>query len=317
MMPDPNRFTVHFWGVRGSYPTPGRANLRYGGNTACISVQFSGHTLILDSGTGIIQLGRQLVQQSRQAGKDPQIALLFSHYHHDHTQGFPFFAPTRLPNAHISVFGPRQFHHTGPREVLEMIMSQPVFPLTLAELPAQLEFSDVRSGDLLLAGGPGGLLTHWDPASASDPNDPFSARVRVCHSSEHPNGVLHYRIEWCGRSIVYATDREGIPGPEHPLVNFSRGADLLIHNSQYTQAHYEGKSPDQPSTRGFGHSTIQMACEVARLAGVGQLALFHLDPTYDDQQVDRLVVQAQAWFPNTIASYDGLELAYQPCEAPE
>ncbi len=312
MMLNPKPMTVRFWGVRGSYPTPGQSTLRYGGNTACISVHFNGYTLILDAGTGIIQLGRELVRQSQQDPKALAPTLLFSHYHHDHTQGFPFFAPTRLPNAHISVFGPR-LYDTGSQEVLEQVLTLPLFPLQLQELDAQIDYGLMDGGDVLLVGDEVGGIVRCGQNTPT-PQDPQTGRVMAFCSSEHPNQVMHYRIEWCGRSIVYATDREGPMDPNHPLVDFSHHADLLIHDSQYTQAHYEGLTPGLPATRGFGHSTVAMACEVAQLAEVGRLALFHLDPSYSDDQMDQIVTDAQAVFPNTIGSREGLELVFEPCE---
>ena len=312
MMLDSNVLTVHFWGVRGSYPTPGPSTLRYGGNTSCISIHFNGNTLIFDSGTGIIRLGRELVGRSRQEGKPPEPVVMFSHYHHDHTQGFPFFAPTRLPDAHIRVFGPR-LNGRGPRDVLSDVMSLPLFPLQLDDLDARIDIDEVASGDVLLLGDEVGGVARLD-AESTVPRDPNIGRVLVHQSFEHPNGVLHYRFEWRGRSVVYATDREGPIGDDHPLVIFSRHADLLIHDSQYTQDHYEGKAPGLPSTRGFGHSTIAAACEVASRAEVGQLALFHLDPSYSDDQMDAIVIQARGLFPNTISSAEDLELVYEPCE---
>ncbi len=312
MMLNPNRLTVRFWGVRGSYPTPGPATLRYGGNTACISVHFNGFTLILDAGTGIIKLGRELVQQARENPKNLAPILLFSHYHHDHTQGFPFFAPTRLPNAHISVFGPR-LYGTGSREVLAKVLSLPLFPLQLDDLDAQIDFGLLDAGGSLLVGDEvGGAALAG--AGKRAPLSPTTGRVLAFCSSEHPNQVMHFRIEWCGRSIIYATDREGPMSADHPLVEFSRGADLLIHDAQYTQAHYEGIAPGLPSTRGFGHSTVAMACEVARLAGVRKLALFHLDPSYDDDKMDEIVAEAQAVCPDTIACKEGMDLVFEPCE---
>lgn len=312
---DPEVLTVRFWGVRGSYPTPGKATERYGGNTACISIHFHSYTLILDAGTGIIQLGRELVRQTRAGGAAPAPVLLFTHYHHDHTQGFPFFAPTRLPEARIAVFGP-QLHRAGPRKVLSRVMSMPMFPLQLDDLPARLRFETVGSEHVLLVGDEAGGVRRLNAGDPLPAGDPRTAWVRIYQSPEHPDGVLHYRVEWCGRSIVYATDREGPMSADHPLVAFARRADLLIHDAQYTEEHYLGQQPERQSTRGFGHSTVAMACEVARLAEVRQLALFHLDPDYSDDQMGRILTRAQALFPGTISAAEGLSLTYRPCLTP-
>src|SRR5215470_5110187 len=97
---------VKFWGVRGSYPTPGAGTVKYGGNTACVEIQAGTRTIVLDAGTGIIPLGRELAK-SRRAN---EIVLLLSHLHHDHTQGFPFFIPAYLPNSRLNIFGPDGTH---------------------------------------------------------------------------------------------------------------------------------------------------------------------------------------------------------------
>ena len=94
-------FTIKFWGIRGSYPTPGAETIKYGGNTSCVEIRTGGRTIILDAGTGIIPLGRELAKR-----KSSEMILLFSHLHHDHTQGFPFFVPAYIPNTRLHIFGP-------------------------------------------------------------------------------------------------------------------------------------------------------------------------------------------------------------------
>jgi ribonuclease BN (tRNA processing enzyme) len=125
-------------------------------------------------------------------------------------------------------------------------------------------------------------------------------------SHAHPGGVHIYRIEYGGRSLVYATDIEGYVGGYRKLAAFAHGADLLIHDAQYSEEHYRGEMARMPSTQGYGHSTPQMACELAEAAAVRELALFHHDPNYTDETVAGLEVRARRDFPNVCAAYEGL-----------
>lgn len=311
MMGDGGNFTVRFWGVRGSYPTPGSSTTGYGGNTACVEIQAGGHTLILDAGTGIIGLGRALVQTARETGSKVRCVLLFSHLHHDHTQGFPFFTPAFIPGSAISVIGP-DLVNSNPLLTLETIMQPPYFPLRLNELNADFDFHVLHDSEV--------LRIHDNDLQilpAGVPMDHNSVWVRSLRSYAHPGGVLHYRIDWRGASVVYATDTEGYVNGDRRLAAFARNADLLIHDAQYTDEHYLGLVPGLSVTQGFGHSTISMACQAAFCAGVRQLALFHHAPEYSDQQLDAVVERARQIFPDTFAAREGMELHLAQRDEPE
>jgi phosphoribosyl 1,2-cyclic phosphodiesterase len=299
--------TIRFWGVRGSYPVPGSAMARYGGNTACVEIEAGDTTIILDAGTGIISLGRELTRRAREQGRKVSGVLLFSHLHHDHTQGFPFFLPAFIPGTAFQVYGP-DFLGSSPQITLEQVMQPPYFPLRLSDVNGMLNFGVLRETDVLQLGGTG---LHADAqvfAANSMPDDPQAVNVHVLRSYAHPGGVYHYRIDWLGRSVVYATDTEGYVNGDRRLVNFARGTDLLIHDAQYTDEHYLGLVPGLSLTQGYGHSTVSMACQVAATAGAKQLALFHHAPEYDDDQMDRVAAQARATFPKAIVAYEGLEI---------
>ncbi len=280
---------VRFWGVRGSYPTPRADVLRYGGNTACVEVRAGGRVLILDCGTGAIPLGKALVREG--AGRAP--VLLLTHLHHDHTQGFPFFAPAYDREAVLHIFGPGT-----AEEVIEALLP-PSFPLPFEELPARVQVHPL-TGDGEILVGPPEAPPRWVPIGT----DPAfgGVRVRVLSSRTHPrHGIQVFRIEWAGRSLVYATDTEGASEGDPALIRFAQGADVLIHDAQYAPEAYLRR-------RGFGHSTPEMAAAVARAAGVGQLILFHHDPEHDDEAVARQEDLARRLFPNTLAAYEGLEI---------
>ena len=307
-----NNFTIKFWGARGSYPTPGPQTVYYGGNTACVEVRAGGHTIILDAGTGIIPLGRELAARARLgAGTAPlPVVILFSHLHHDHTQGFPFFGPAYNPAARLHLYGPGASEQ-ALEELLARNQTPPAFPLTLRDMNAARDIRAISELDGIVLDESGIRLTRGGVSNSRSAErsrrSPEAVVIRLMKSYAHPGGVYVYRIEWNGYSLVYATDTEGYVGGDRRLAAFAKGADLLIHDAQYSEQHYRGVN-GWASTQGFGHSTPQMACETASAAGVKRLALFHHDPNYDDESVHDLEEQAQAIFPNAFSAREGLEI---------
>jgi phosphoribosyl 1,2-cyclic phosphodiesterase len=302
------RISIKFWGVRGSYPVPGTGTVNIGGNTACVEVQANGQTIILDAGTGIIGLGRSLMARVRQTGAVPEAVILFSHLHHDHIQGFPFFAPAYSPTVRLHFFGPASFEKS-----LDMVLAQnqmpPMFPVTLQEMASTKDIHDIQGGDIILVGeNAGGIALRTAAYVAPGSLLTDVVLIRAHRSYAHPGGVLSYRIEYGGQSVVYATDTEGYVGTDRRLVAFAKGANLLIHDAQFTEEHYRGMRDGLPSTQGHGHSTAPMAREVASAAGVEQLVLFHHDPGYDDETIRGIETQAQSLFPNTAAATEGMEI---------
>jgi phosphoribosyl 1,2-cyclic phosphodiesterase len=288
---------VKFWGVRGSYPAPGAATVKYGGNTACVEIRAGTRTIILDAGTGIIPLGRELARR-----RAHEIMLLFSHLHHDHTQGFPFFLPAYLPTAKLHIFGPDGMHESL-KNVLEHNQSSETFPVRLGEMASSKEIQSVRESQIIVWEETG-VRAVGSTAGFGDE----AVVIRIHRSYAHPGGVYVYRIAWRGRSVVYATDTEGYVGTDRKLVQFAKDADVLIHDAQYLEAHYRGQLAGFPATQGYGHSTAAMACEVALASKVGQLILFHHDPSYSDALVGGMEATAKAQFAATKAAYEGLEI---------
>jgi phosphoribosyl 1,2-cyclic phosphodiesterase len=304
MMDHQGEFIVRFWGVRGSYPVAGGATVRYGGNTSCVEIEAGGRAIILDAGTGIVSLGRALARKARERGAKVEAVLLFSHLHHDHTQGFPFFVPAFIPGASISIYGP-DFLGSTPKTTLEQVMQPPYFPIRLADMRAGISFDVLRETDRLSIGAPGeGIRIHSLNATVDDE----AVHVRVLHSYAHPGGVYHYRVDWQGCSVVYATDTEGYVNGDRRLAAFARGADVLIHDAQYTDEHYLGMAPGLSVTQGFGHSTVSMACQTAMTCEARQLVLFHHAPEYEDAQLDQIGQRAREIFANTLVAREGLEI---------
>ena len=266
---------VRFWGTRGSIPKPGQTTLRYGGNTPCVEVRASDETLVvLDCGTGARELGRTIA-----AARSSPIHghLLIGHTHWDHIQGFPFFAPLFVPGNIWEIYAPggrgRQIEAS-----LVGQMAYDYFPITLEALDAEVRLHDLTEGVLDLG----------------------SIRVTTQYLN-HPALTLGYRLEADGATLVYATDYE--PHSLHPLeappgmtpvhhedrrhLRFLEGADLVIHDAQYTLDEF-------PAKAGYGHTPMERAVDYAMLAQAKQLALFHHDPDRDDNAVERLCEMAIA-----------------------
>lgn len=303
-------FTVRFWGVRGSYPAPGPHTAGIGGNTPCIEVRAAGHLIILDAGTGIIPLGEELASQPLVAPKtterQPIVAtVLFSHTHHDHTQGFPFFKPAYLGASTCYIFGPRTLR-VDLEEALSNAMLPPAFPLQLQDMAAMKSIRTIEDSEAIFLGDPAAEPEVRNVYRNRNQMPPDAVKINAHKSYAHPRaGVFVYKITWRGKSLVYATDTEGYLGGDQRLINFARGADVLIHDAQYTEEEYTSShAPKQ----GWGHSTPQMAVEVAQAAGVKRLVLFHHEPTHNDAMVRQMEREAHQLFPNTITAYEGLAL---------
>lgn len=267
---------ITFWGVRGSIPTPGRDTAVIGGNTSCVEVRAGKLLLVLDGGTGLRLLGQHLLKEM------PLTAhIFFSHVHWDHIQGFPFFAPAFVPGNSIHLYGVNDVSRTL-EDTLAGQMDYPSFPVHLSQMGAQMTFRDLREGQVVnLPDGEGHELT-----------------VRTTRGN-HPNGVSIYRVDYRGKSIVYATDTEHYAVVDPRLVTISQKADALIYDSQYTPEEYKNRL-------GWGHSTFEEGVKIVKAAGVKKLVLFHHDPNQSDAMVKDKERRAQELFENSIAAYEGL-----------
>jgi phosphoribosyl 1,2-cyclic phosphodiesterase len=298
-MGETEQFMVRFWGVRGSYPTPGPHTVRHGGNTSCIEVQVGGHTLILDAGSGIIRLGEDLLRRS-EGESTLNLSLFITHAHSDHLVGFPFFAPLFESRTDIDIFGPTLEGRTI-EQIVTPLMSPPYFPVDMQKLPSKRRFHTLTDEQYILwhAEQQGEAQIESDARAAKDGEVCVFAKF----TQSHPlNGAIHFRIEYAGHSMIYATDVEWSEQCDPEFVAFARGADLLIHDAQYTTEDYEA------AKHGFGHSTVEMATDVAREAQVHSLILFHHEPNYDDDKLDAMAVQARTQFACTQSAYEGMEI---------
>lgn len=308
MVPD---FAVTFRGVRGSIPVPGASTLKIGGNSSCVQVNVLDQTLFLDAGTGIIGAGQQLVRNffaNRDKMKRLIVTVLISHTHHDHVMGLPFFPPLFIGDTSLSIFGPSISAPVGSKTdldfVLASLMDPMFFPIDLRDTHSLKKISTLKPFDqILLSPGVEPELVNLQ----SDFKATFKDKVIISQyrAFNHPkNGTLIYKLQYAGKSIVYATDIEGYVEGDKRLIQFARGADLLIHDAQYTMEQYTGSV----STQGYGHSTPEMACQVAKEAGVKQLVLYHHDPGQDDAAVALKEENAKKLFLNTISAFEGLTI---------
>ncbi len=296
------RFLVHFWGVRGSYPTPGPGTLRHGGNTSCVEIEAGPHTLIFDAGSGIIRLGETLMQQPDDHSP-LNLSLFITHAHGDHLIGFPFFAPLFEKRTNLHLFGPQLAGH-DIEALVTSVMSPPYFPVDVRRLPSRRSYHTI-SDTLCIAWD----HDHADPVITrqheESKQEPSATEVRVTarFTHSHPlNGAVIYRVDYAGKCVVYATDVEWKNGCAEDFLAFIEGADLLIHDAQYTVEDYH------QSKKGFGHSHVDMAVAAAQAAHVRKLILFHHEPTYDDNQLDLLEAEAQRRFACTFSAYEGMEV---------
>lgn len=278
-------FRVRFWGVRGSIPVPGKETAGIGGNTSCVEMQCGDAVLVFDAGTGIRLLGDTLLRERGGAKKPISIELFFSHVHWDHIQGFPFFGPAFIPGNTIHMYGAPNVCGTIETAMAGQ-METPSFPVRLSQLPAKLHFHDLIEGEAVEV-APGVTVKNA--------------------AGNHPGGVLAYRVEYGGHSVVYATDTEHLGDePDPKLVALARDADVLIYDTMYTPEEYEGKV-GIPKI-GWGHSHFVAGAALAHAAGVKQYVLFHHDPSQNDEMVHEKVRRAQGHFANAIAAYEGLVL---------
>lgn len=268
---------VTFWGVRGSYPATGADFVRYGGHTACIELRIGDKLIIIDAGSGLGALGAALGQS---APRD--IDILLSHLHLDHVIGLPFFKPALLKDRTIRLYCGNLDGETS-QAALDRLFSPPIFPITLADLPARIEHVGFHAGDMLNL-----------PSSLSVATIPLN----------HPSGATGYRIDHGGRSVCYLSDLEHTtPWPDPALVAFAQGADLVIYDAMFSEAEYCG-------CHGWGHSTWNAGLELAKAANVKAFGIFHLHPRHDDAHMDEIERQAKAVFPGAFVTREGMTLSY-------
>jgi phosphoribosyl 1,2-cyclic phosphodiesterase len=266
--------------VRGSTPTVDPATWRYGGNTPCLELTApDGTQFILDCGTGLRMLGSRWADPD---GTRPvETHILVTHYHWDHIQGVPFFAPLYAPNNEFNFYSFRSKYlgRDSLKQVFETQMASPYFPVDLSAMKATRKFKEVESGESFYI-RENKITARW---------------------LNHPQGCMGYRIETPAGIVAYATDNEpGDPVLEQSLRDLAAGADIFINDAQYT--------PEQLATtrHGWGHSSWREGVRAARDAGAKTLVLFHHDPDSTDRAVDTILRNARDEFDSVFAASEGM-----------
>jgi phosphoribosyl 1,2-cyclic phosphodiesterase len=274
------RLKFRFYGTRGSIPVAHHDFLEFGGNTTCMALlsdDIPEAASVIDAGTGIRSFGKALKAMPRYVDIE-YVTVAFTHFHWDHIQGFPFFDPaydSRIQIRLMAMGADRQFKDL--QQIFSDQMQERYFPVKLEDMGSDMQFIYPES-DVKLVG---------------------NAKVEVI-AQNHPGGSWGYRIELGGRIIVICTDIEHGDEIDMRIVDFARGADLLVHEAQYT-------NEELASHRGWGHSTYDQALEVAKLAEVGYLVMTHHDPDHDDSFLFAREMECQRVMKNCCLARERME----------
>ena len=269
-----DRFTIRFWGVRGSIPCPGPATARFGGNTSCVEVRCGNRLIIFDGGTGLRELGVALMASGKAINAD----ILLSHCHIDHVSGIPFFAPFFSAANTFRLWAGHLLPDFNLEDALRSLMSHPLFPIEVEVFQADIRNRDFRAGETL------------------DFGDGIVVKTVAL---DHPGGATGYRLDFGGKSFAYLTDNEIRPtGPDPRLVALARGADLAVYDCTYTDAEIGSKA-------GWGHSSWRQGLQFADAAGIKTFCLFHHAPEHDDAFMDKVAFEAAAARKGTIVAVEG------------
>ncbi len=276
---------VKFFGTRGSVPVCSSDFQEFGGNTTCLQIRDkdSNNIAIIDAGTGIRELGKDLIKSGH---KQEEIFIALTHFHWDHIQGFPFFEPAFNKKQKINLlalgWGERI---TCLKDIFATQMQKEFFPVQLEKMGAKFNFM---------------LLKETERVFRTQTEKPKPVVVKT-NKHKHPGGAYGYRIELGGKVMVFCTDIEHRNSIDKKVVKFAEGADLLIHDAQFTDEELKKK-------RGWGHSSFSQAIEVAEMANVKMLALTHHDPDHDDAFLRKMEKQCQKRFKNCFLAREKMEI---------
>lgn len=304
-----SKFNVKFRGVRGSYPICDKNFLEYGGNTSCVEVNVGEHLIVLDAGTGLINVGSDLMKKYIMSGvkasdrKPIKATVLLSHIHQDHLQGFTFFKPLHIPTSQINVFGNVNYNESLADELSSLLFGKS-FPLDLGDIAGNLNIRDLNESDGILLKQDSEPIIKRIETEEDMKTDANDVLITFYRSYAHPQeGVLIYKISYKNKTLVYATDKESYKGGDKKLESFARNCNLLIHDAQYTTEDYmDSFVPKQ----GYGHSTFDMAVECKKQSNAEKLVFFHYDPNYDDNKLNSIKEQYKD--ENVIFAKENLEL---------
>ena len=272
-------FTVQFWGVRGSIPTPGADTVRYGGNTACVELIAGGNRLIFDGGTGLRILGKHLLHQRAQINAH----IFFTHTHWDRIQGFPFFIPAFTEGNCFHIYGAAAANGASIKQCLTDQMLRPNFFTPLQEMRSEMKFFNISAGSII----------------------PIDDIIVEAISLNRSTSALGYRVTWQGHSVVYATDTDHhLSTEDQNLLYLAHQADLLIYDGSCI----DSSSHDQVIDSDSDLTPWRVGVEIAKNAGVRQLIMFHHSPAHDDDSLDHIEMEIQTKFSNARLAREGMIL---------
>ena len=279
-------FIIKFRGTRGSYPTAKVNYLTFGGNTASTEVRCGKQLIILDAGTGIIDIGIDEIKNSiiSTEKKPHQASIILSHIHQDHIQGLQFYKPLFFPSSTINLFG-QNTNEEDLRDTLKTVLFDKVFPLGLDEIRSNFNINNFSQNDIIKLTQEGEISV-YDCLKQDIEFKEDDILITAYKTAAHPkNGCLCKKIKYNSKMLLYATVKESYIGADKKFIQFAHNCDCLIHDAQYTYQDYI--NPIQPK-QGFGHSTFEMAIETAQLAKAKKLFFLHYDPDYDDDKLKML-----------------------------
>ncbi len=267
---------VRFWGVRGSIPVSDPNMAGYGGNTSCIEVRCGEHLLVLDAGSGIRKLGKEILQRGLE-----EIDLFLTHTHLDHVVGLPFFPFAYVPDKRLKIWSGHLPDGMTTRDGIARLMQPPLLPIEPDIFIAEVSYETFHAGETLT------------------PKPSVTLRTAPL---VHPDGATGYRIEYDGRAVCYITDTEHDPAAlDANILKLIRDADIVIYDSMFTDAEY-------PSYKGWGHSTWEEALRLCREANVRIPVIFHHLPERNDAALDEIAAAAEAMFPGSVVAREGMTL---------
>lgn len=292
---------LRIYGVRGSHPPTRSTQTKYGVNTTCLRIDLGKHLIIIDAGTGIINLGQDLMAEMKEGNSRQnlwKLHLFFTHFHIDHLMGFSYFLMNYLPKSELHFLYPRLVNY-DLKDILEYLLNPALFPVTLSELPSVKHFHEIGEGKVVYFFENDFKVAH---VSSTDDISGWQGKISCRRFYTHPkSGSYMYKIEsHTGKSIVFATDVEGFVGSDKRLIDFAKDADILLHDAQYTLQEYD-------MFQGFGHSTYEMACKIAQQANVKKLLLFHHDPKHEDNVLQEIEQSAQKLFSETYIASEEMD----------
>jgi len=296
------QFLAKIYGVRGSYPIAPQSGTEIGGNTTCLLVRTKDHIVIIDAGSGIIPLGRELVpeilEHKKKSNNPFHITMLFTHTHIDHLLGFPYFAPLYFPGVSLNLIGPGTLG-VDFEDILRTLVEPQYYPVSMDEFRSDKDFENIHENMVIyfLEGDPS---PHFGEANNINLEKADLVISNMKYYFHPKDGSYTYKVQWNKHSMVFATDVEQYVGSDQRMVKFAEGSDILIHDAQYTMDQYL-------QFQGYGHSNYEMACQVALKAKVKKLLLFHHDPNNTDEILKKIEDEAKQIFSGAELAREGWE----------